>query len=95
MTDPSEKPTPEFETEACRSCCASVIWCETDRGKSMPVDAEPSKGANLAVEHRDAPRRPLARVVKPELAYGRPDLRTSHFVTCPHAKSWRRKGVTS
>lgn len=95
MTDPSETPTPEFETEGCRSCCAQVIWCVTDKGKSMPVDAEPSKGATLAVEHRTPPRKPLARVVKPELAFGRTDLRTSHFATCPDAKSWRRKGVPS
>lgn len=56
----------------------------------MPVDRDPARGANLAVELRPG-RSPLARVVKPDLAFGRGDLHTSHFVTCPQAASWRRK----
>lgn len=28
------------EVKKCRSCDAAVVWLVTDRGKSMPVDAE-------------------------------------------------------
>lgn len=90
-------PSPVFATEACRSCGARVIWSITEQAKAMPVDADPSQAGTLALEWRDrgsglpggAP--PLARVVKPELRFGRTDLRTSHFATCPHAGEWRKK----
>lgn len=90
-----------WSTEPCRSCHAPVIWAVTILGKAMPVDAEPSANGNLALEWRErgsglpggAP--PLARVVSEHLRFGRADLRTSHFVTCPQAGKWRRrKGTT-
>ena len=43
-----------------------------------------------AVEPRD-PGRPFARVVDAKHAFGRKDLHTSHFATCPHAGRWRRR----
>lgn len=86
-----------WPTEPCRSCHAPVIWAVTEKAKSMPVDAEPSEAGTLALERRDrigglpggAP--PLARVVRPDLRFGRTDLRTSHFATCPQAGRWRKR----
>lgn len=78
-------------SDQCKSCGARVIWCETDAGKSMPVDSEPTRGANLLVEERRG-RDPLVRVVRPALAFGRTDLHTSHFVSCPDSKRWRKRG---
>lgn len=77
--------------ETCRTCSASIVWCTTESGKSMPVNFEPERGGNLAVDYRSDGRAPLARVVQPAHAFGRQDLHKSHFVTCPQAGSWRKK----
>ena len=37
----------EHPTEKCKSCPAQVIWAVTERGKAMPVDAEPGPGGNV------------------------------------------------
>lgn len=82
--------TAEFRTAPCKSCSAPVVWCITERGNDMPVDAAPAAGGNLAVEPRELGR-PFARVVDAKHAFGRKDLHTSHFATCPHAGRWRRR----
>lgn len=79
----------EFPTEPCRSCSAQVIWTETERGKAMPVDAEPAPGGNLAL-WLDGKGDVRSRVVGPKHAFGRTDLRLSHFIRCPQAKQWRQ-----
>jgi len=84
-------PTIELFVESCASCAAPVVWCITEHAKQMPVDADPVRGGNLSIEWRKPPTLPLARVVKAELRFGRTDLHTSHFATCPHAGSWRRR----
>lgn len=81
----------DYITEPCRSCGAPVIWAETERGRSMPVDAQRSRKGNIALRLR-ADVRPLARVLRPDQCFGRIDLRTSHFATCEHADRWRTGG---
>jgi hypothetical protein len=87
-----------FRIEQCRSCHQPIIWCEvTLTGKRMPVDAEPPlQGGNVVVEHRSAGIIPAARVLTPTqlttTAFGRKDLRTSHFTRCPQADRWRTRG---
>lgn len=86
-----------WPTEPCRSCHAPVIWCITEQAKTMPVDAEPSAAGTLTLQWRErssalpggAP--PLAKVVRADLRFGRTDLRTSHFATCPQASAWRKR----
>jgi hypothetical protein len=82
----------DYPTEDCRSCNAPIIWTVTERGKAMPVDAEPAEGGNLAIDW-DIPGqlRVRSRVVKPHLAFGRKDLHRSHFVLCPDAAKWRQR----
>jgi hypothetical protein len=80
-----------FRTEPCRSCDASIIWCTTG-SKSMPVNAEPERGGNLALEPTQGT--PRVRVVDAKHAFGRTDLRKSHFATCPQASTWRRNRST-
>lgn len=91
--------TEQWPTEQCRTCHAPIIWTTTDRGRPMPVDAQPARGGNVALRwaadappdaRPDAPPAVLSSVVKPALAYGRTDLHLSHFVKCPHADRWRR-----
>lgn len=42
----------------CRDCDAEVIWCETNKGKSVPVDAEMDPRTDTHTVHFDTcPRR--------------------------------------
>ncbi|SCL32110.1 hypothetical protein GA0070616_4389 [Micromonospora nigra] len=82
--------TPTYPTEQCRSCPAQIIWTVTDRGRDMPVDAEPDPAGNVALSVNDKGQI-VASVVKPHLAFGRKDLRLSHFVRCKDAAKWRRR----
>jgi hypothetical protein len=87
VTDPT---TRGFPTENCRSCDAAIIWARTSSGSIMPVDAEPVKGANVRLRWEGS--NVQAAVVKASLAFGSTGLRLSHFVTCPKADQWRRRG---
>lgn len=79
----------QYPTEKCKSCPAQVIWAVTERGKRMPVDVDPMPGANVLLTEQYGQL--TAVVVKPHRAFGRTDLRTSHFVTCPAADQHRRR----
>lgn len=79
----------EYTTEQCRSCPAQIIWAVTERDKPMPVDAEPSLEGTVLLEQTGS--RLVARVLPAHRAFGRRDLRKSHFVTCPQADQWRRR----
>ncbi|MEV4197043.1 hypothetical protein [Micromonospora globbae] len=78
-----------YPTEQCRSCPAQIIWAVTERGKPMPVNAEPVPGGNVLLTERHGQL--TAVVVPAHRAFGRKDLRTSHFVDCPDAAKWRRR----
>ncbi|MER7164520.1 hypothetical protein ABT336_00355 [Micromonospora sp. NPDC000207] len=79
----------EHPTEACRSCKAEVIWAVTERGKTMPVNAEPELGGNVKLTELYGQL--TAVVVPAKRVFGRTDLRKSHFVDCPEAAQWRRR----
>ncbi|MEU4781055.1 hypothetical protein [Micromonospora sp. NPDC023633] len=79
----------EYPTEKCKSCPAQVIWAVTERGKAMPVDAEPGPGGNVQLVEQYGQL--TAVVVPAKRAFGRTNLRKSHFVTCPQAHEWRRR----
>ena len=84
---------PTWKVEHCSSCYRPIIWAITTTAKAMPVDAEPpTQGGNVDLEHRGATVKPLARVLGVAAQFGRANLRTSHFATCPDAKKWRSKG---
>jgi hypothetical protein len=84
-------------SEHCRSCGAAVIWAHTERGKRMPIDAEPVGhvgGGNIQLMHREG-LPPLAVYLGQDTiahleGFQMERLHTSHFATCPHAKKWRR-----
>lgn len=86
----AETPKP-FPVQECLSCKKPVIWTRTERGgKPMPVDADPTGDGNVAL--RWAPDGTItAWIPKPHLAFGRRDLRKSHFATCKDAGTWRRR----
>ncbi|MEU6387686.1 hypothetical protein ABZ847_29485 [Streptomyces bauhiniae] len=80
---------PTYPTEPCRSCSAQIIWATTERGKTMPVNAEPEPGGNVQLVEQYGQL--TAVVVPAKRAFGRTTLRMSHFVTCPNAAEWRRR----
>lgn len=81
--------------DECDSCHAPIIWATTTNAKKMPVDYEPSEQGNIALQPGGLG--PLAIVLSVAKQFGRKGLRTSHFVTCPDAKTWRsrNKGVAA
>lgn len=75
----------------CRSCHEPVKWVTmADSGKANPLDAVPVENGNIEVSLEEG--REVGRVVpsKEDRLFPVP-LFTSHFVTCPQAKDWRKK----
>jgi hypothetical protein len=76
----------------CRSCRRSIIWVRTERGKKMPLDADPVEDqtvANLFVlrERERYDDGPLA--IAAWGLVGTEDHYVSHFATCPDADDHR------
>lgn len=86
--------TPQWPVEQCRTCRHPIIWTQTERGKDMPVDAEPAPGGTIALCWSESRNHPtvLSTVVTAKLAFGHTNLRKSHFASCPQAGKWRRRG---
>lgn len=76
-------------TARCSSCGASIVWAKTEAGRAMPLDAEPTDDGTIETIGN------TCRVLSPiEAAITRGEtgrLYTSHFATCPHAATHRRK----
>lgn len=82
-----------WPVEHCDSprCEARIVWAVTDRGKRMPVDADPSPAdGNIKLSVRYTGPEPLATVLSAAARFGL-TLRTSHFATCPDADRFRRR----
>ena len=86
----------------CKSCGAYVVWAVTEKGKKMPVDYKPTLDGNIILIHKEVCEPPIARYERKEEKAERMKLDskanlaacvafTSHFASCPHAKSWRKK----
>lgn len=75
----------------CRSCQAAIIWCQSERGKTMPVDAEPSEDGTLVIQPALLPGDPPRALYVGRRKPGERDARhRAHFATCPQASHWRR-----
>ena len=75
---------------AAHDCQAEIVWALTEKAKRMPVDAKPSPRGNIALRDTGGSV-PIAAVLSADKAFGRTDLRTSHFATCCDAPSFRRR----
>ncbi len=73
-----------MNTQKCRSCGAAILWCKTEKGKAMPVDAEPSENGNVMLVGD------VAKYVKPGETLPGIALHLSHFATCPNAAHHRK-----
>ena len=73
----------------CGTCGAEVIWCRTETGKRMPIDAKPCADGNLLLDASE-----LLPTVRPVSRIGRVQqqgpLYKSHFATCKHAAHHRK-----
>ncbi len=80
--------TPRLAT--CSSCGASIVWAVTEKGKPIPIDAEPVAEGNVYLRGADDPRNPpvasMAFTKQPASAAG---PYVTHFVTCPNADEHR------
>lgn len=82
---------------SCRTCGRSVVWTKTANQKWMPVDAEAVEHGNIMLAGVDdqgtPPQAVVCRTIE-EKADAKSRgflLYRSHFVTCPQAKTHRRK----
>lgn len=74
-------------SQSCRSCGAPVVWGVTEKGRRMPLDAEPVAWGNIELDEESGRLRVLAGD-EPRLSGKR---YISHFATCPEAKAHRRR----
>jgi hypothetical protein len=90
-------------SDVCSSCNAPIVWALTERGKRMPVDAEPVEDGNVLLSHRGWPGAAPVAIVQGPLEIeqlriqhertpqqGPLRLFTSHFATCPDADQHRK-----
>jgi len=69
---------------ACRSCFAPIIWRNTEKGRPIPLDPEPTPNGDVRVDEHGT-----AHVLPNEPRLGTDELHRSHFATCPDADRHR------
>jgi hypothetical protein len=86
-------PTPRerAETAQCGSCEAPVIWSITEKGKRMPLNAEPSPSGRFRIVGTEINGTVHVHYVKnSELEANTSSLYDSHFASCPESRDWKR-----
>lgn len=79
---------PQHEPKRC-GCGAAIFWAQTEAGRSMPVDAEPTPDGNVVLYDRGGSV--CARVLKKGEEPGPLEKRRRpHWMTCPNAAQHRR-----
>lgn len=68
----------------CRSCQAPIVWAELTSGKKHPFNA-PLTTEHAKEQHRDEEGRAIWALDPAKV--------TSHFVTCPDRREWRKPKV--
>lgn len=66
----------------CSSCPAEIVWGRTPTGKAMPLDAAPDPNGMWVLDD--------GNIRKAEESDTAPHY-TSHFATCPNAKTHRKE----
>ena len=88
------------EKATCRGCGAPIEWAKTEKGRNMPMDAEPTLTGTFVLVHTKVGEPPVARTQTPEELAIRENTKlpmaartraTSHFATCSKAAEFRRK----
>lgn len=75
----------------CRSCQATVEWCITESGKTMPVNRAPDPKGNLIKTGNVVDGKPEVHAIssRDELT-GHETRYVSHFATCKNASLHRK-----
>jgi hypothetical protein len=71
-------------TERCRDCDAPIVWCLTEAGKRMPVNAKPVRKVTVLVRDPQGGSTPISKSR---------DHYVSHFATCPNAQQHRKRST--
>lgn len=79
-----------MKTEKCRSCGEKIMFATTESGKIMPVNKMPDENGNLVLEG-DTVRYVGRPDEAPTLFEVEPVRYTSHFVSCPDRRAWRKR----
>lgn len=81
-----------MKRDTCRSCRAQIIWAETEKGRRMPLDAQPVMGGNIFLQRRPH-QEPLAiyKTAEERAQMQSSEFFVSHFVTCLQSQKWRKK----
>lgn len=74
-------------TNTCKGCGAEILWRYTERGRAMPLDAEPTAAYRKGTYVLDVDGA-HCRAAEPLLDVGVP-LHMNHWATCPHAEDFR------
>jgi len=80
-------PPPDVPLTKCRRCPAQIFFVLSEKGRPIPMDAEPVQGFTLEK------RKPGADGLHyPHYVAHHARVYISHFATCPEAASFRRDG---
>lgn len=81
----------------CRACDAPIIWAVTERGKAMPLDADPDPAGNVIMTgankvgsngHAGPEIKVLGNTA--DMFGGEPEVRyMPHHATCPEVEQFR------
>lgn len=73
----------------CKSCGADIIWKKTIKGRTIPLDPEPTQKGNVIIsEAGEALVYNSPAAIAPRYADAPRYL--SHFATCPNADQHRK-----
>lgn len=76
-------------SDSCKSCLARILWAQSESGKAIPLDPEPTANGNLVLLDPLDPREPPIASRVDRRPPGVP-LYVAHFVTCPQAAQHRK-----
>jgi len=75
-------------------CGAEIVWCRTQKGKRVPLDAEPTKDGDWLIEGPEGEPNPVAVKLPTHAEYTGPRY-VAHWVTCPDRDHFRKKARTA
>ena len=86
-------------SDRCKGCGAEIRWIKTTNGKAMPVDPDPLSiipgqfGSTVVVTEDGRTFLGQSGIyIDARTTPGAIEGFTSHFATCPAARSFRKKG---
>lgn len=78
-----------MDLEKCRSCEKPIRWVTTDKGKGHPLNPDPTADGQVVFLGMEEDG-PVHFMTKAEMATCTRLRYTSHFATCPDARTWTR-----